>query len=87
MRPNSSPLRAALGGADGHQLALVVPVVDRVVEVDALVALEPDEPRARAGASARATSVLPTPASPSTSSGWSSSADRYTLVERARSAR
>ena len=37
---------ARLGGADGQQLALVVPVVDRVVEVDPLVALQPDQPRA-----------------------------------------
>ena len=35
--------RARLGGADRQQLALVVPVVDRVVEVDALVALQPDQ--------------------------------------------
>ena len=40
-------LGARLGGADRQQLALVVPVVDRVVEVDALVALQADQPRAR----------------------------------------
>src|SRR5262249_7943006 len=35
-----------LGGADREQLALVVPVVQRLVEVDALVALQPDQARA-----------------------------------------
>ena len=35
--------RARLGRPDREQLALVVPVVDRVVEVDALVALQPDQ--------------------------------------------
>ena len=41
--------RARLGGADREQLALVVPVVDRVVEVDALVALQADQLGARRG--------------------------------------
>ncbi len=35
----------AFGGADRQQLPRVVPVVERVVEVDALVALEADQPR------------------------------------------
>ena len=39
-------MRTGLGGADGEQLALVVPVVDGVVEVDPLVALQTDQPRA-----------------------------------------
>ena len=47
-------LRPRLGGADGQQLALVVPVVDGVVEVDALVALQADQARAlRLGERAR----------------------------------
>ena len=37
---------AALGRAHGHELARVVPVVEGVVDVDALVALQADEPRA-----------------------------------------
>jgi hypothetical protein len=36
-------LGARLRRADGEQLAPVVPVVDRVVEVDPLVALQPDQ--------------------------------------------
>jgi hypothetical protein len=39
-------LGARLGRTDRQQLALVVPVVDRVVQVDALVALQADQPRA-----------------------------------------
>jgi hypothetical protein len=42
-------LAPGLRGADGEQLAAVVPVVDRVVEVDALVALQPDQARAGRG--------------------------------------
>ena len=37
---------AALGRAQGEQLARVVPVVERLVNVDALVALQPDQARA-----------------------------------------
>src|SRR4051794_26552064 len=37
---------AALGGAQREELARVVPVVQRLVDVDALVALEADQPRA-----------------------------------------
>ena len=80
-------LDAALRGPDREELAGIVPVVDRVVQVDALVALQADEPRARAVARARATSVLPTPASPSSSSGWSRASARRRDVARARSAR
>ena len=40
---------AALGRAQREQLARVVPVVDRVVEVDALVALQADQARAGRG--------------------------------------
>ena len=38
--------RSLLGGADVQQLPRVVPLVDRVRDVQALVALEPDQPRA-----------------------------------------
>ena len=37
---------AVLGGADGEQLALVVPLVEGLVDVDALVALQADQARA-----------------------------------------
>ena len=39
--------RALLRGADVEQLARVVPLVDGVGDVEALVALEPDQPRVR----------------------------------------
>src|SRR6185437_11150721 len=45
---------ASLGGAQGQQLTRVVPVVDRVVQVDALVTLQADQTRAgRRGKRAR----------------------------------
>ena len=46
---NSCPgaFAPALGGADRQQLPRVVPVVERVVEVDPLVALEADQARLR----------------------------------------
>ena len=37
---------AALRGADREQLTRVVPLVERLVDVDALVTLEPDQARA-----------------------------------------
>ena len=54
---------------DAQQLLGVVPLVQRPGLVDALVALEADQPGAGAWATALASSVLPTPAGPSTSSG------------------
>jgi len=36
---------AALGRSQRQQLTRVVPVIDRVVQVDPLVALQPDQPR------------------------------------------
>jgi hypothetical protein len=39
----------ALGGAQREQLAGIVPVVEGLVDVDALVALQADEPRTRRG--------------------------------------
>ena len=41
------PLAARLGGANREQLALIVPVVERLVQVDPLVTLEADQPGAR----------------------------------------
>ena len=35
---------AALGGTQGEQLASVVPVVERLVDIDPLVALKPHKP-------------------------------------------
>ena len=52
-----------------EELARVVPVVQRVVQVHSLVTLQPNSRRPGRAASALATSVLPTPASPSSSSG------------------
>jgi hypothetical protein len=47
LAPEQLPgLAAGLRRADRQELAPVVPVVDRVVEVDALVALQADQPRA-----------------------------------------
>ena len=59
-----------LQSADVEQLTRVVPVVEGVCDVDALVALEPDQTVAETAASADASSVLPTPASPSSRSGF-----------------
>ena len=59
------------GEPDREQLARVVPLVERLRRVDPLVALQADqgcvEHERRATLAA---SVLPTPASPSSSSGW-----------------
>ena len=64
--------RARLRCADVQQLAGVVPFVDRVGDIEPLVALQADQRRSRARlAIALAASVLPTPASPSSSSGFS----------------
>ena len=66
-RPNSSLLgerrrRAASASRIAQQLARVVPLVERLGGVDALVALQPDQRGAqRRAASALAASVLPTP--------------------------
>ena len=68
--------RPLLRRADVQQLARVVPLVDGVRDVEPLVALEPDQPSGSARASAFAASVLPTPASPSSSSGFSSRSER-----------
>ena len=79
---------ALLRGADVQQLARVVPLVDGVRDVEALVALEPDQPRVESAvASAFAASVFPTPASPSSSSGFSSASPRKSAVASPRSGR
>ena len=59
-----------------EHLPRVVPLVERVRDVDPLVALQPDQARAEQSASVFATSVLPTPASPSSSSGLPAAAPR-----------
>ena len=43
----AGPHRPSLGGAQRQQLPRVIPVVDRVMQVDALVTLQPDQARAR----------------------------------------
>ena len=80
-------LAARLEQPDLEHLARVVPLVDRGVDVEPLVALEPDQPVRRAiAARTLASSVLPTPASPSSSSGRPSSSARKTAVASERSA-
>ena len=55
---------------DRQKLALVVPLIDRLVGIEALIALQPDQlGPLRWRQSALPISVLPTPASPSSSSG------------------
>ena len=74
--------------ADVEQLARVVPLVDRVRDVEPLVALQPDQLRARGGR--RATSQPRScrrPASPSSRSGFSSASARKSAVESPRSGR
>ena len=73
-RGRTAPPRAARARSTSarrmlEQLARVVPLVERLGRVDALVALQADQRRVEHGASALAASVLPTPASPSSSSG------------------
>ena len=77
------PVRAVcvLRRLDPQQLLLVVPLVQRPRLVEALVALQPDQFRARGLRDrALASSVLPTPAGPSTSSGLPSRSARNTVV-------
>ena len=63
-------LACGFGQPDRDHLRGVVPLVDGGGDVEALVALQPDQPAARASAaSTLAISVLPTPASPSRNSG------------------
>ena len=76
-----------LGETDPEQLTGVVPLVQRLGRVDALVALQTHEPVLRAAASACAAAVLPTPASPSSSSGCGSRAAQKSAVESPWSAR
>ena len=85
-RPLAVGPAARLEQPDLEHLARVVPLVDRGVDVEALVALEPDQRAPRLVASTLASSVLPTPASPSRSSGRPSSSARKTAVASERSA-
>ncbi len=73
---SSQPVPVGLG-LDAQQLLAVVPLVQRLGLVEALVALQAHERRGRGSAtSALASSVLPTPAGPSTSTGLPSLAAR-----------
>ena len=67
---------ALLRRPDVQKLPRVVPLVDGVRDVEPFVALEPDQPGGQRRASAFAASVLPTPASPSSRSGFSSRNER-----------
>ena len=64
-------------GLDPQQLLAVVPLVERLGLVEPLVALQAHELAAEHRASALASSVLPTPAGPSTSTGLPSRVARY----------
>ena len=70
------PAGALALGLDAQQLLAVVPLVQRLGLVQALVALQADQSRPRYFASALASSVLPTPAGPSTRIGLPSLAAR-----------
>ena len=73
--------------ADPEQLARIVPLVQRLGGVDAFVALQADQLVSSAAASALAASVLPTPASPSSSSGCGRRSERKSAVASPESAR
>ena len=77
---------ACLEQPDLEHLARVVPLVDGARDVEPLVALQADERSSSVAARTLASSVLPTPASPSRSSGRSSSRARKTAVATERSA-
>ena len=79
--------RLVAGRLDPQQLLAVVPLVERARLVEALVALQPHELATPAVATALASSVLPVPAGPSTSSGLPSASARKTVVAIASSAR
>ena len=80
--------RALLRRADVQQLARVVPLVDRVRDVEPLVALEPDQPRSRErGRAPSPPRSSPRPASPSSSTGFSSVSERKSAVASPRSGR
>ena len=69
LEPRAIVLAFGLGDADGDHLRGVVPLVDRGGDIEALIALQPDQPPAERRDSTLAISVLPTPASPSRNSG------------------
>ena len=68
--------RPLLRRADVQQLPRVVPLVDGVRDVEALVALEPDQPRGQRRGERLRRLGLADPASPSSRSGFSSRSER-----------
>ena len=74
---------AAFGRAHVQQLRRVVPFVQRLALLQAVVALQPQQLALQRVASALASSVLPTPGSPSSSSGRCSLSARNTAVGQA----
>jgi hypothetical protein len=78
---------AGLGEPDPQELAGVVPLVQRLGDVDALVALQAQQRRAERGRERLGRLGLPTPASPSSSSGCGRRSARNIVVARPRSAR
>ena len=86
--PLGRRLVARLEQADVHHLSGVVPLVNGVVDVEALVALQADQVGRRGcRRGLLATSVLPVPASPSRKSGRPSFRDRNRAVARPRPAK
>lgn len=83
----ASGLAGGLDSPQVEQLARVVPLVCRLAEVDALVALQAEQLAPVQAESTLATSVLPTPASPSRKSGRLRASARNTAVARPSSAR
>ena len=68
--------RLIAGLPDRQHLARIIPFVERGRGIDALVALQPDQPPAQDARMALAASVLPTPGAPSSSSGLPSARAR-----------
>ena len=79
--------RAVLDRASVQQLAGVVPLVQRLARVDALVALQADELGAERGGERPRASVLPTPGSPSSRRGRCIASARYMPTARPSSQR
>ena len=85
--PLAIDIALGFGEPDRDHLLGVVPLVDRRRDVEALVALQPDQPPPERLASTLAISVLPTPASPSRNSGRPMRSARNSTVASERSAR
>ena len=76
----------AFARLDGEELALIVPLIERRVLIQALVDCRRISSAPCTAASAFATSVLPTPALPSSSSGLPRKSIIQSAVAKSRSA-